>query len=106
MKVAFWSTVHGQTTTTSNVLAISIMIALKQTLKTLITHNHYYHSTLEHTLLDANYRDPELTEFSDMGIDAVSRFIKFNTVDESCIKNYATTIINNRLDFLTGNKQA
>lgn len=105
MKIAFWSNVHGQTATTTNALAISSMMALTQQLTILLTHNHYHYSPLEGTLLGDDYKNELFCEFNDMGIDAISRFIKFNKVDETCVKNYATTIINKRLDFLTGTTQ-
>lgn len=106
MKVAFWSNVHGQTTTTSNALAISIVLALTKNNKVLLTHNHYHHSTLEHTLLGVRDSNPHMDEFDDSGIDAVSRMIKYDNVDGSCIQNYSTTMIKNRLDFLEGTRQA
>lgn len=106
MKIAFWSNVHGQTTTTSNALALTCMFALNQNYKVLLTHNHYRHSTIERTLLGYSGNISDLSTLDDMGIDAVSRFIKFNQVEGSCIENYATNIIKNRLDVLTGTRQS
>ncbi len=106
MQVAFWSTVHGQTTTTSNTVAIACMIALEYRLRTLVTHNHYEKSTLETSLLDKIYLRTELTELKDTGIDALSRFIKFNALDKESILSYSTTILRGRLDLLMGTKNA
>lgn len=106
MQVAFWSTVHGQTTTTSNTVAIACMVALEYRLKTLVTHNHYEKSTLETALLDRMYLRTELTELRDTGMDALSRFIKFNALDKESILSYTTTILRGRLDLLMGTKNA
>lgn len=105
MKIAFWSNVHGQTTTTSNALAVTSMLALNQSIKMLLTHNHYRHSTIERTLLGYQGNRSDLSTLDDMGIDAVSRFIKFNQVESSCVENYATTVVKGRLDLLTGTRQ-
>ncbi|MBC7959812.1 MAG: hypothetical protein H7X94_08095 [Vallitaleaceae bacterium] len=106
MQIAFWSTVHGQTTTTANSVAMACMIALEYRLKTLITHNHFERSTLETSLLDKMYLRTELTELKDSGIDALSRFIKFNAIDKESILSYTTTILKGRLDLLMGTKNA
>lgn len=102
MQVAFWSTVHGQTATTSNTLILTLMTALEYRFKILITHNHYKRSTLETSILNKRYLKTELTELNDTGIDALSRFIKFNTVDKESISSYTTTLLENRLDLLMG----
>ncbi|MFZ5988345.1 MAG: hypothetical protein ACOYWZ_14630 [Bacillota bacterium] len=102
MQIAFWSNVHGQTATTSNMVAVALMTALEYRLKVLITHNHFDKSTLESSLMDRRYLRNELTELSDSGIDALSRFIKFNKVDKESIVNYTTTLLRNKLDLLTG----
>lgn len=106
MQIAFWSTVHGQTTTTSNTVAMACMIALEYRLKTLVTHNHYEKSTLETSLLDRMYLRTELTELKDTGMDALSRFIKFNALDKESVLSYTTTILRGRLDLLMGTKSA
>lgn len=106
MQIAFWSCVHGQTTTTSNTVALACMIALEYRFKTLVTHNHYEKSTLETSLLDRMYLRTELTELKDTGMDALSRFIKFNALDKESILSYTTTILKGRLDLLMGTKNA
>lgn len=102
MQVSFWSNVHGQTATTLNMVAAAVMAALEYRLKILVTHNHFDKSGLETSLMDRKYLKAELTELSDSGIDALSRFIKFNKVDRENISNYSTTLIKNKLDLLMG----
>ena len=43
-------------------------------------------------------------DLSDTGIDALSRFIKFNRIEKNEISSYTTTILKNRLDLLTGTR--
>lgn len=106
MQIAFWSTVHGQTTTTSNAVAIACAIALDYRMKTLITHSHFDKSTLETSLLDKIYLNSEMTQLKDTGIDALSRFIKFSYLDKESVLSYTTTLIKGRLDLLIGTKNA
>ncbi len=102
MRIAFWSNVHGQSATTSNMLSVVLMTALEYRLKILITHNHFEKSTIESSLLDRRYLNSELMELSDSGIDALARFIKSNKLDKDNIVNYTTSILKKKLDLLMG----
>ncbi|PKM95304.1 MAG: hypothetical protein CVU84_06395 [Firmicutes bacterium HGW-Firmicutes-1] len=104
MQIAFWSTVHGQTTTTSNAVAIACAIALDYRMKTLITHSHFEKSTLEAALLDKIYLNTEMTQLKDTGIDALSRFIRFSSLDQESVLSYTNTLVKGRLDLLIGTK--
>ena len=101
MQVSFWSNYH-QTGTTSNLVAISTMIALKYKLKSLVVHSHFNRSALETSFLDREYVKNELSNLTDVGIDALSSFIKYNKVDKENITRYTTTLIKNRLELLAG----
>lgn len=101
MQVSFWSNYH-QLGTTSNMVAIALFIALKYRLRILIAHNHFDRSTLESSFMDKSYIKHSLMDFSDTGIDALSRFIKFNKIGKDEISSYTTTILKNRLDLLIG----
>lgn len=102
MQIAFWSIVHGQASTTSNLIAVSLMTALEYRMKLLVTQNHFERSTLESSLINKSYLKKSLTDLGDTGIDALSRFVKFNKVDKDSIVNYTTTILKNRFDLLIG----
>ncbi|PKM51548.1 MAG: hypothetical protein CVV02_06330 [Firmicutes bacterium HGW-Firmicutes-7] len=104
MQIAFWSTVHGQTTTTTNSVAIACAIALEYKMKTLITHSHFEKSTLEASMVDKLFLNTGLTELKDNGIDALSRLVKFSTLDNERILSYTTTLLKGRLDLLVGTK--
>ncbi len=101
MLVTFWSNFH-QSGTTSNAAALSVMIALEYRLRLLITHNQYERSGLETTFLDRQYVKNELVKSRDIGIDALSGFVRFNKADKDNILTFTTTLINKKLDMLPG----
>jgi hypothetical protein len=102
MQVTLWSPVHGQTATTANTVAISVMTALIYNIKTMITHTHFNKNTLEATLLDKSFLKSDLVDLTDTGMDAITRNFKLSRTDPDMIKNYTTTILKNRLDILIG----
>lgn len=102
MQIALWSSVHGQTATTANTVAISVVAALLYNYKTLVTHTHFNKNTLEATLLDKSYLKNDLVDLTDTGIDAITRNFKLSRTDPDMIMNYTTTIIKNKLDLLIG----
>lgn len=102
MQVAFWSIIHGQAANTSNLLAISIMSAMEYRLRILITHNNYSRSTLESSLINRKFLKNGVVDLADTGIDALSRFVQYNQIDQEGIENYTTTILKNRMDLLIG----
>ncbi len=101
MLVTFWSNYH-QSATTSNAAALSVMIALEYRLRLLITHNQYERSGLETTFLDRQYVKNELVNSRDVGIDALSGFVRYNKADKDNILTFTTTLINKKLDMLPG----
>lgn len=103
MQVSFWSNYH-QIGTTDNLIAIALYTALKYRLRILIAHNHFDRSTLETAFIDRSYMEYSLIDLSETGIDALSRFVKFNRMEKDGISSYTTTVLKNRLDILTGTK--
>lgn len=104
MQVSFWSNYHGQTATTSNMIALSLMSALDYRIKLLMTQSHFNKSSLDYYILTKKYLRSELTELSDSGIDALSRFIKFNKVTNEDFANYTISLLKNKLDLLIGTR--
>jgi len=101
MQVAFWSNYH-QTGTTCNLVAVATMIVLEYRLKVLLAHNHFDRSALETSFIDRDYVKNELSSLNDVGIDALSSFMKYNKADKDNISRYTTTIIRNKLELLAG----
>lgn len=103
MQVSFWSTYH-QVGTTQNMAAIAALTALEYRMRILMAHTHFDRSMLELAFIEKRYLRHELTDLSDTGIDALSRFIRFNRVGEDDIAGFTTTILKNRLDLLIGTR--
>lgn len=104
MQIAFWSSYH-QVGTTGNMIAVSLYIALRYNMRILMAHNHFGRYTLEAAFIDRSYMEHSLMDLSDTGIDALSRFIKFNRLEKDDISSYTTTVLKNRLDLLIGTRK-
>lgn len=78
------------------------MTAMSSNQKVLLTHAHFYRHDLEMGILPSNYLSTGLMDLSDHGIDALSRFLRFNKVQEEDFNNYTTSILKNKLDLLVG----
>jgi len=103
LQVSFWSNYH-QVGTTNNMIAVAVYLALRCNMRILMAHNHFERSTLEPAFIDKSFLEHSLMDFSDTGIDALSRFIRFNRIEKNEIASYTTTVIKNRLDLLTGTR--
>lgn len=112
MKIVFWSPMHGQAGTTSNLLVISILTGLLYKKKTLITQTQFNYNNLEAPLVSYNTKNNKSTAFfQGVGIDSLIRSFKaakpdFETIDNCCISFPNTnlmllpgTIKNNREAF-------
>jgi len=102
--VSFWGTVHGQASTTSNVIAAASILALEYNLKTMITQTQWSHSTLESSFIKANRKDGLLT-FSDTGIDALERLARSNRLTAEKVSDYTVSVLKERLDLLVGSSK-
>jgi len=103
LQVSFWSNYH-QVGTTNNMIAVAVYLAFRCRMRILVAHNHFDRSTLETAFIDKSYLEHSLMDFSDTGIDALSRFIRFNRIEKDEIACYTTTVIRNRLDLLAGTR--
>ncbi|NLO39756.1 MAG: ParA family protein [Ruminiclostridium sp.] len=103
MQVSFWSNSH-QLGTTQNMAAIAVLTALEYRLRVLMAHTHFDRSSLESAFIEKRYMRDQLTDLSDSGIDALSRFVRFNRVDKDVIAGFSTTILKNKLDLLFGTR--
>ena len=100
-KVAFWSSVHGQAATTSNLVAAATVIGMEYMVRALLTHTHHTHSTLESAYLPF-VGENQLLPFSDSGMDAVERLVRSGRLQPDNIKDYASLLLKDRLDLLAG----
>lgn len=100
MKIAFWSPVHGQGGTTSNLLAIGIMMALEMDHRLLLTQTNFDMNDIEKVLLGERKEEEGL--FHDIGIDALVRSIKTSPLKWDSFYDTTISVLKNRMDLLTG----
>ena len=98
--VAFWSNVHGQPRTTSNMIAVAVTTALGQNVSCLLMQTHFNLNNLESYLIGS--RENSRDVFMDIGIDGLARSIKLAPLDKETIENYSIQLLNNRLTLLPG----
>lgn len=101
MKIAFWSNVHGQSGTTSNLMAIAVMSTLLYQYKNLVTQTHFNMNNLEVPLVSTSSRaDKEL--FMDLGIDALTRCIKSAPLNAEVFESCSISLLDKNLNLLPG----
>jgi len=102
-QIAFWGPLHGQVGTTSNTIAAGAALGTVTSLKTLISHTHWTHSTLERAFLkNVSLYDSSFVKFTDVGLDALARYAKSRKLEPDIVKDYTHPIIKDRLDLLYG----
>lgn len=102
-KIVFWSPVHGQVGTTSNMLACAANCALENDKTVLMSHTHFTLSCLESSFLpEAQLDDNSMFTFTDAGLDAVERLARSRRLTIENFSDYTTPILKERLDLLIG----
>lgn len=100
MKVTFWSNVQGQGGTTSNLLAVAVMSTLLYQYKIMVIQTHFNLNNLEASLVSTLKSDREV--FMDLGIDALTRYIKSAPLDKEVIESCSISLLNKHLNLLPG----
>lgn len=100
-QVVFWGPVHGQTGTTSNLIATACMIGLESPIRSLIGHTHGSYSTMEPALLKDTLESVDST-FQISGLDALERLARNQRLSAANISDYTVPLLYNRLDLLSG----
>lgn len=91
MKVLFWSPLHGQAGTTSNIIAASLITGMEYRKKILLTQTQFDFNNLEAPIVGTNSNNTASKEyFRDVGIDSLTRYFKackinYETVENCCI---------------------
>lgn len=108
MLVAFWSTHHGQTCTTTNAAATACAYALLTRKTLLLAHTQARRSTIEACLLtDQGLKERDSGDFADHGMDALLRLIRSQRLQEDSLSDYAWSLLrDHRLDLLPGTAKA
>ncbi|WP_128896794.1 chromosome partitioning protein ParA [Longirhabdus pacifica] len=101
-KIAFWGPIHG-VGTTFNSIAVASAFGTQTSLKTLITHTEWAHSTLERAFSrNVLGMKKNVGHDTDIGMDALIRLAKSGKLQGNMIKDYTHPIVFNRLDLLYG----
>ncbi len=100
MKIAFWSCVPGQTGTTSNIMAVSIMSILLHQCKNALMESHHELNSLEEPLIGNKMNS------YDIGIDALARSIKSAPLDEKTVVNSSISLLNKQLSLVLGSRKS
>ena len=94
MKIVFWSPVHGQTRQSSNLLAVSLNLAMEQHKKILVTQTQYRMNDLEDAVVGRvgkkEFRD---RFYQDMGIDSLIRCLKRKRIEKADIENCCVQLL-------------
>ncbi|MEY9091920.1 hypothetical protein [Paenibacillus sp. RC84] len=103
-QVAFWAPVRGHGAATSNVLAVSTMIALDYYARIMITHTKRTRTALENAF-GRSSSDGNLLSFSEYGLDALERLLQSDKMTPETIQDYTKPIVKDRLDLLPGSRR-
>lgn len=103
MKVLFWSPVHGQAGTTSNITAISLTAGLGYHTKIVLTQTHFNYNNLEAPFVGSNSNNrASKYYFMDVGLDALIRSFKASKLDKEIIENCCISPSNTNILLLPG----
>lgn len=100
MKIVFSSNVHGQTGTTTNMLATAVMSDILYQRKSILLQTQFYLNQLEVPLLPFSKRK-EASSY-ELGMDALLKGIQSGKSTEELLKACCINISENRMDFLPG----
>lgn len=103
MKIPFWSHLHGQPGTTTNLSAVATVATLNKNVKSLLLQTHYSLNNLERSLIGYQ-RDKE--SLIDVGIDELARSPKLSKLDENAIYNCSISAIHDKMYLLPGTTKA
>lgn len=101
MKIAFWSNMHGQTGTTSNLISIAVMSTILYQLNNMVTQTHFNLNNLESPLLCKTSVNAQ-EYLMDVGMDALARNIKSAPLDKDIIENCSLSLLDKQLSLLPG----
>lgn len=92
---------HGQSGTTSNLLAIAVMSTLQYQSKNMVTQTHFNLNNLEAPLVSSSHSISK-EYLLDVGIDALARNIKSAPLDGDILEDSSISLLNKKLNFLPG----
>lgn len=103
MKIAFWSPIHGQATTTSNMITVAFLSGIIHKKKCIITQTQFCNNNLEAPLVGSNLKNRSSEDFfRGMGLDALIRSFKAAPVDFNTAENCCISFANTNVSLLPG----
>lgn len=102
MKITFWSPVHGQAKTTSNMIAIAIFSTILYEQNNMIMQTNFNFNNLEIPLVGTHTKVVGEYFNGDIGLDALSRSIKSEPLNKEVIHNCSISMLNQGLNLLPG----
>lgn len=98
MIVGFWSNVKGQSGTTSNLLASSIMLAM-ESVNCCILESTFVDNNLSFDIVGE--KPPKSnTIFDDIGIDSLLRLVKSGQVDKESLNSCTISLLNKKFNYI------
>ncbi len=103
MKISFWSPVHGQSGTTSNILIISLLAGMLYKKSGILTQTQFNYNNLEAPLVGSNSKNTaSYAFFQDVGLDALIRYFKASRLTREIIENCCISLKNTNVSLLPG----
>lgn len=103
MKIIFWSPMHGQAGTTSNILAAALLTGINFRKKAVLTQTQFQFNNLEAPIVGANpYHEESKDYFREVGLDTLIRCFKAAKLDLETIANCCIAIENSNILLLPG----
>lgn len=103
MKIAFWSPVHGQAGTTSNILATAMIAGMVYRNKCILAQTHFNFNNLEAPLVGSNSKNEASSDyFRDVGLDALVRSFKAAKLNNEVLENCCISLPNTNVSLLPG----
>lgn len=102
MLISFWSTHHGQTGSTNNLIVLSLAIAMSEKAKVLVSHSQYGENQLERALVSDidSYMEDSLCNY---GLEPVIRLTKNGLLSIDNLSDYTIPLLKNHAyDLLAG----
>jgi len=103
MKVLFWSPLHGQAGTTSNIIASSLITGMEFRKKILLTQTQFNFNNLEAPIVGTNSNNAASKDyFRDVGIDSLTRYFKASRLNYESVENCCISIDHTNMLLLPG----
>ncbi|MBH1940632.1 hypothetical protein I5677_07000 [Mobilitalea sibirica] len=103
MKISYWSPVHGQAGTTSNILVTALIAGMVYNKECLLTQTHFNFNNMEAPLIGSNSKNAKTTDyFRDIGLDSLIRNYKASKLKQESIEDCCISLPGTGIHLLPG----